>query len=168
MPSSQLVLYQPLLVGLGAVVLGLIANTLLEWFKQTISSRHRRALLRRTLHVELGISLAALKGNLEQTESPPTRGQVAFMPVREVYPAYDRSLDSLGLLTREELKSVVEAYEYLRVWPELLILMGKIERIDGKLFAHVRSDSHDVFVRSIEDRYDRVNNAMKLIQINLR
>jgi hypothetical protein len=47
-----LAVYQPLFVGLGAVVLGLIANTILEWVRLHLANAHAARALRRALAEE--------------------------------------------------------------------------------------------------------------------
>jgi len=162
---SLLTVYQPLIVGLGAVVLGLIANTILEWFRQTIAANHKRAVLRRALVAELEFALGTAKVNFRSlTDDPPLPNQFLQMPVREVYPAYERALNDLGLLSKDEISPIIDAYEYLLAWPEIILMIGKLERVEGRLFASVPAANSMIVTRAVEDRIGFLNRAIEAVK----
>lgn len=93
--SATWIVYQPLIVGLGAVVLATIGNTLLEWFRQHLTNKHRATALRRALLEELRVFQESLDLNLERTHNPYEDGSF-LIPVSERYRVYDNSIGILA------------------------------------------------------------------------
>ena len=86
------------------------------------------------------------------------------MPIRENYPAFNWSLPHIGLLTGAEVSAVFRAYDYLETWVEVVTLVGRIERIDGKLFAYVPAANWETIALAGEDRVTILQAATDLLQ----
>lgn len=168
MPTPAWTVYQPLIVGLGAVVLGLVANTLLEWFRHSLSVGHRKAGTRRALLAELRIARATAENNAENASpTDPNKSMIMLMPIREQYPAFDWAKDSLGLLSQDEIYAVFKAYDHLRSWPEIVALVGRLERVDGRLFGHVGTDHWMTISATANNHVRLLNEAIATIETHL-
>jgi len=102
---TALEIYTPVIVGLGAVVLGLLANGALEWWKSFLQRRAdirvtRQAILFEIVDLEKCAETAifSLDDNLE-------KGQVV-VNVSSFLIGYDR--EKIGRLTKDEVTSVAE------------------------------------------------------------
>ena len=156
---------QALLLGLSAVVAGLIGNTLLEWIRVAIASRHQRAMVRRALLAELEAAHETVAHNLKSLRSDPVQGDfIVRMPIRENYPAFKWSLPHIGLLTGPEISAVFKAYDYLDSWSEIITLVGRIERVDGRLFGHVPASNCETIALAAEDRVRIIKSTLDLLQ----
>jgi hypothetical protein len=124
------IIYQPLIVGLGAVVLATFGNTLLEWFRQSLSNRHAAASLRRGLTEELRFSLETARANKKRADQPEKGGSF-LIPLQEAYPLYDNNVSALGLLRPAEIAAAVNAYATLKSQIEVFAVMGRLQRIEG-------------------------------------
>ncbi len=161
MEKTALAIYQPLIVGLGAVVLGLVANTLLEWFRHALTARHQRAMTRRALIAELQIALATATHNRDNLrEKPANPTMMLQMPIREDYPAFKWAMPTLALLSAREISAVFTAYDYLNSWPEIIAVIGKLERHDGRLFAHVPVGDWETVEQAAGDRIAKTSQAI--------
>ena len=156
---------QPVVLGLGAVVLGLIGNTLLEWFRIRLASDHQKRAVRRALIAELEGAHELAKSNLDKQRSDPVPpGLFLQMPIREEYPAFRWAMPSLGLLTGPEITAVFKAYDYLHSWIEIVVCIGKLERIEGRLFAHVAAENSETIALAAEDRVRILGDTLAILR----
>src|SRR6185437_10892666 len=168
MTTPWTVLYQPLLVGLGAVVLGLIANTILEWVRQSIAEGRRARSVRRILLHELLHFQRAAEGALEKEQDPPNDDESILVPVAYEFPAYDAHLNHLGLLTPAEVGAVMEAYSYVRAIPEWLMVIAPLQRTEHMLTALVPSYRADVLFGLNRKVLKKVALATELLKRRVR
>ena len=132
-------IYQPLIVGLGAVFLGLIANTVLEWFKQHLAHANESRALRAALTAELTANLQNLSHRLHKKNviGEPDEAKTMLVPLGSHTQVYDSSIPRLGLLTSTEIASVIKAYDYLVNAPKNFAFLGKICGDDFHRWAEV-------------------------------
>lgn len=136
--ASSWALYQPIILGLGAVVLGTFGNGVLEAYKHALTNRRAADALRRALIAELAVWEESSAANAKAaTNSAP--GADLVIPVTEVHPIYEHNLDRLGLLSPAEVSAVVNAYAHLRAQIEILAIIGQLRRVEGLLQAYVPS-----------------------------
>ena len=156
---------QPVILGLSAIILGLIGNTILEWARLGLSSRHQRMAVRRALIAELEGALEAAESNYRKLEAKPVpEGLVLHMPIRETYPAFTWAMPSIGLLSGPEVTAVFKAYDYLNSWIEIIVCVGRLERIEGRLFAHVPEENSEVVMMAGKDRVEHLNEALGILR----
>ena len=144
-------LYQPLIVGLGAVVLATLGNTLLEWFRQHLSNRHASAALRRALVEELRLAKETADLNSKRSAKPEPGGSI-LVPVAERYRVYDENVSKIGLLRPDEVSAVTRAYAYLQAQTETLCVIGQFHRPGGVVLQAV-VDSKWAFVLEENNRH---------------
>jgi hypothetical protein len=162
--GTWLAIYQPLIVGLGAVVLGLIANSAFEWVKQLVSESRRARAIRRILLHELLHFQRAAAGALEKEASPPAAHESMLVPIAEHFPAYDHHLKDLGLLRLAEIGAVVEAYAYVRAIPEWLVVIAPFKRTEHLLTAVVPSDQAHVLFGINRKVLAKLETATNMLQ----
>jgi hypothetical protein len=121
-------IYQPMIVGLGAVVLGLIANTLLEWFKQRLARANDARALRAALTAELTANMQNMtdRMNIKNVIGEASKATMMMVPLGSHTQVYDASITKLGLLTSKEITSVIKAYDYMVNAPKNFAFLGKI------------------------------------------
>ncbi len=128
--------YQSLIVGLGAVVLGTIGNTILEWFKQSQAERRAATALRRALLEELRYIKRAFDGNAVKADTAADQSFV--IPIQQKFPMYEQGIDKLGLLLPSEIAAVVAAYSALQSQTDIYCLMGSVKcHESGSLIAYI-------------------------------
>jgi len=160
---------QPVVLGLGAIVLGLIGNTILEWVRLALSSRHQRMAVRRALIAELEAALESAESNYLKLEADPIpKGLVLHMPIREIYPAFTWAMPSIGLLTGPEVSAIFKAYDYLNSWVEIIVCVGRLERIEGRLFAHVTDEHSETVMMASKDRVEHLTEALNVLRLRAR
>ena len=123
-------IYQPLIVGLLAVVLGTIGNTLLEWFKHSLSDRAIATSLRKALLEELRMARDTASTNFTRTQEIE-EGSSFLIPLQEHYRIYDENIANLGKLRSDQISAVVKAYGMLQAKVETLSVMGTLQRIEN-------------------------------------
>lgn len=159
---------QPVVLGLGAIVLGLIGNTILEWVRLSLTSRHQRMAVRRALIAELEGALILAESNyLKLKQEPVPEGQILQMPIRERYPAFAWAMPSIGLLRGTEITAVFNAYDYLDSWIEIIVCVGKLERVEGRLFAHVGAENSETVMLAGQDRVEHLSAALTELRRNI-
>jgi len=136
--AAEWVIYQPLIVGLGAVVLATFGNTLLEWFRQSLSRRHASVTLRRALAEELRHAMETAKVNKIRSGDPIQDGSF-IIPLQEKYRIYDENIGSLGLLRSDEIAAVISAYAMLYAQIEVVSVMGQLQRVEGAVLQAIVS-----------------------------
>jgi hypothetical protein len=133
------VVYQPLIVGLGAVVLASLGSTAVEWFKHGMTARHAAETLRRGLIEELRLARDNANVTAEGAAEPEEGGSF-LIPVATEYPIYDANISSLGKLEPAEVSAVVRAYGMLRAQVETLAVVGTFHRNESPVL-HAVVDS---------------------------
>jgi hypothetical protein len=123
-------IYQPLIVGLGAVVLGTLGNTLIEWYKQYLTRTHAAQGLRRALAAELKQEKETADTNTLRSENLIEDGHF-IIPILERFPIYDGAIGQLGLLKPKQIEKVVYAYAMLKARVETIVVLGSLRRIEG-------------------------------------
>jgi hypothetical protein len=127
-PVQGWAIYQPLIVGLGAVVLGLIANTLLEWFKQRLVRANETRALRVALIAELTANLQNMSDRMKAKNviGKESEANMMMVPLGTHTQVYDASISKLGLLSSSEITSVIKAYDFMVNAPKNFAFLGKI------------------------------------------
>jgi len=162
--SATWIVYQPLIVGLGAVVLATIGNTLLEWFRQRLANKHRATALRRALLEELRVLQESIESNFERT-SNLSEGGSFLIPVTEGYRVYDSSIAEIGILEPAEVSAVTKAYAYLHAQRETFSVMGTFNRSEaGVLHAVVSSTYAQILSGHNRQLNDIVGAAIKQME----
>ncbi len=136
--SATWIIYQPLIVGLGAVVVATIGQTLLEWYRQNLTDSRRAATVRRAFLEELRAHRAIIAGSLtdEQRKDP---GGSFLIPIDRFYPVYDNMIQDIGFMRPEEVAAVIKAYSNLILIPKNFAVMGQIKKDDFASFALIDS-----------------------------
>jgi hypothetical protein len=129
MASEWLGSYQTLVVGLigfGGVIVTLLANAKLARAQRNEEREHERRALRAALIAELRINRTSLATSAAAKEAtPPEEKASFFIPTDPVDEAYRSFLPRMGLLTKEEVRTVMEAYLSLRSYERALLLLGE-------------------------------------------
>lgn len=161
--------YQPLIVGFSAVVLGLIANTLLEWFKASIQDAHAARVLRKALVEELRTALEAADFGAKTAREPIEAGKVFTVPIAERYPIYEANILNLGRLASAEVAAVAKAYSYLRAVPEFLIHAGQITRAQNTVLVAVVPGENKVFLAAMASSIsENIEPAVKILDARIQ
>ncbi len=137
MPNSAWVVYQPLIVGLGAVVMGTIGNTLLEWYRNYLKNVSTSTSVRYAIIEELRQARETAVANMERSEAVED-GSSLIIPLPERYPIYETNIAAIGTLRPAEISLVLRSYGMLQARVETLSAIGSLHRNEGKvLFAIV-------------------------------
>jgi hypothetical protein len=123
-------IYQPLVVGLGAVVLGTLGNTLLEWYKQHIARSNASEGLRRALAAELKLEKQTADENANAYKDTASDEWI-IVPIPEHHPIYDGAIGQLGLLKPKQIEKVVYAYASLKERFKIMAVIGSFLRVEG-------------------------------------
>lgn len=165
--TSTWVTYQPVIVGLGAVVVGTLGNTLLEWFRHHIIDKRAAAALRRSLLEELRHAKETIDVNKIRTDAPEEGGHF-IIPLQEKYRIYDHSIDKIGLLSADEIASVIGAYAMLYAQIETVSIMGRLHRVEGAvLHAVVDSKWGAVLSGQAESMSEALLKAIRALEIRV-
>ena len=108
--KTWLEIYQPVIVGLGAVVLGLFANGCLEWWRNHLSSREsvlniRKALLFDVIDIELVARNA--KNYFENAKKD------GFLPIKVPSSILSFDREKIGRLSLEEVRALAKLMGFL-------------------------------------------------------
>jgi hypothetical protein len=125
-------IYQPLIVGLGAVVVGTLGNTLIEWYKQHLTRTHAARGLRRALAAELKLEKETADEATSRYGNPEEGGSF-IIPIQERHSIYDGAVGQLGLLQPKQIEAVVYAYAMLKARVETIVVIGGLHRIEGTI-----------------------------------
>lgn len=123
-------IYQPLIIGLGAVVLATVGNTLLEWFKQSLADRSLAQSVRKALIEELRMASETASVNFNRT-SEVEEGGSFIIPIQERFHFYEENISNIGKLRSDQISAVVKAYGILYSKVETLSVIGSIHRIEN-------------------------------------
>ena len=119
--------YQPLIIGLGAVILGLIANTLLEWSKRRMDRKGDAKRLRAALLGEMRVNRNGLDNRIaNRNEAGHDLSGALLIPINNHVHIYNASILKIGVLNTKEIYSVITCYEFLINAPKNLGFLGKI------------------------------------------
>lgn len=128
-----------MLIAFGVVVLTTLGNTVLEWFRQSLSNRHASVTLRRALVEELRQAKETAELNIDRSGNPEPGGSF-LIPVSEGHRIYDANIGNLGKLKPAEVSAVVRAYGMLQAQVETLAAIGTFHRTEGPVL-HAIVDS---------------------------
>lgn len=126
--TSPLTAYIPLIVGLGAVILGVAGNVGLEWIKQGLSKRHARQLVRACLMTELRTELEEIRGSIDQLNALQPSDKGIVFGFSQSWDFYDLHKSQLGLLNPEEASLVLQAYYRLRMFADFSTTQWKVTK----------------------------------------
>jgi hypothetical protein len=158
--------YQPVIIGLGAVVVGTLGNTLLEWFRHYVTDKRAASALRRSLLEELKHSKETVDLNKIRADEPDEGGQF-IIPLQEKYRIYDQSIDKIGLLGADEIASVIGAYAMLYAQIETVSIMGKLYRVEGAVLqAVVDSKWAKVLSGQAENMSEALQKAIRTLEMH--
>jgi hypothetical protein len=165
--ASTWVTYQPVIVGLGAVVVGTLGNTLLEWFRHYVTDKRAAAALRRSLLEELRHSKEIIDLNKIRVDEPEDGGHF-IIPLQEKYRIYDQSIDKIGLLSADEIASVIGAYAMLYAQVETVSIMGKLHRVEGAVLqAVVETKWAKVLSGQAENMSEALQKAIRTLEMRI-
>lgn len=151
--------YQPLIVGLGAVVLATLGNTAIEWFKQSHGERRAATALRRALLEELRYIGRTFEGNAVKASGSPDQSFV--IPIQQKFPVYELGLDRLGLLRPSEIAAVVAAYSALQSQTEIYCLMGQVKcHESGAVIAYIDGQWGSILAGQAKNMGEVVSKAI--------
>ena len=161
---STWTIYQPLIVGLGAVVLATVGNTLLEWFKQSISDKSLANSLRKALIEELRMASETASVNFTRT-SKVEQGGSFIIPIQERYHFYEANISNIGKLRSDQISAVVKAYGILYSKIETLSVIGSIHRIENcVLQAVVDGKWGDILAEQNSGMVADLNEAIRVLE----
>ena len=155
-------IYQPLIVGFGAVFLGLFANSILEWFKQFLTRKNESRALRTALIAELSSNAASLHDRFKNKNEFGKRSAatVLAIPLGCNTQVYDNSIPNLGLLTEKEISSVIKSYDFLINAPKNLALLGELQGDEFYRWAKISIQFESVLRRMDEDAIKLIETAI--------
>jgi hypothetical protein len=166
--STSWTVYQPLMVGLGAVTIATIGNTFLEWWKQQLSDDRTGRLVRKALIQELRAAKRTAEGGIESCNLELGSDEGFMIPIAEHYPIYEQFLKDLGCLEDREIGPVVDAYAHLKAIPEWLVFTGRFIRVESWLHVHVER-AHVTTVGGINAKVLRkVDDALSALESPVR
>lgn len=129
-------IYQPLIVGLGAVVVATLGNTLLEWYRQHLRHMKEAQILRCAFLQELRTQRAMIANSMSPDQREEKKG--GFMiPLDAFMPVYDNMIGKIGVLEPAEVSGILEAYSYLLLVPKNLALLGQLRRDEYSSWMYV-------------------------------
>jgi hypothetical protein len=158
MPSCLLPEYQTLIVGalgFAGVIATLFTNAWLSRKQHTRQVDQERTALKAALSAELSIIRDAFLDRIKMVaEAPET--QSMLVPLDTMTEVYGRTVDKLGLFSRDQVNLVLRAYILIRQMPDRLrFFQGPEEtppagylRISSKHVGHVRQ-MHENFLVDI-------------------
>lgn len=134
--STFAIVYQPLIVGLGAVVLATAGNTALEWYRQNLQDRRQAGAVRRAFAEELRAHRRMFAAAMSDEQRAELEGSF-MVPIDRFQPVYDNMIGKIGLLAPDEAGAVLKAYSYIILSPKNLFLIGRVHRDDFASFIEV-------------------------------
>lgn len=158
------VAWQPLIAALAAVAAALIANTILEWVRQSLSHRHKAQVVRRALLSELRLIRETARGNMEPV-SAPQPGQMAMVPLIKSYPLFDSVVGDIGYLTIKEATLVYTAYSFFYDIPRRLHIVGAPQPLMESVALPFAA--HSIFVGLCKGIDHRAHDAIIAIEKHL-
>ena len=137
MPNSATwLIYQPLIVGLGAVILASLGNTALEWYRHHLQETREARTLRRAFLQELQTQRRMFARAMTRDQKDETDGTF-MVPVDRFLPVYDQLIGKIGVLEPAEVGAVLEAYAFIELSPKNLGLIGQVHKNEFATFINV-------------------------------
>ncbi|WP_370178053.1 hypothetical protein [Alteriqipengyuania sp.] len=161
---TALEIYQPLIVGLGAVVIGFLFNTWLEWWRSTRERKQSVRDFRRALTFDLEAMRNFLRGAIEMAKNAETFPTSVF--IRK--PIFLRSCDprDLGRLSQKEvlglsyILSTVEGMEGSK---------SPSDDIDSMFMLTLHDQKYrDTMLGILESVHDRSAEVLALLDVDGR
>ena len=157
--QASWIVYQPLIVGLGAVVVATIGNTLLEWFRHTIRQRREAQTVRVAVAEELRVHREMYKNSISQDQRNEDSGHF-LIPIDRFMPVYDALIGKLGLLRPQEAKVVLRAYSNIILIPKNLRIMGRVHSDNFASFVEVPVIYKHVLINMNERLVEVIDEAL--------
>ena len=155
-------IYQPLIVGLGAVVIATLGNTLLEWYRHHLRHSRETATLRSAFLQELRTQRAMVTNSLNKDQREEKEGAFVI-PVDDFMPVYHHMIGRIGVLEPDEVSSVLEAYSYLILAPKNLGLIGHLRKDEFSSFMVVGVE-HVASLLALNEKLAAVlDNAIRVL-----
>lgn len=159
--------YQPLIVGLGAVILGLIANTLLEWSKRRMDRKGDAKGLRAALLGELQANRQGLDDRIENSnKSEHDSSGTLLIPINNHVHIYNENISKLGILNPNEILSVIKCYDFLIGTPKNFGFLGKICGDDYNRWLEVDSKFKNLVIQMDVDSIAHLDEAIATLSDN--
>lgn len=158
------IVYQPLIVGLGAVVLGLLANSALEWFKQHLAQRNDARALRAALIAELTANLESLRDRLPERHERPSPTSMLMVPLNSHTKVYDTAVNRLGLLTEIQITQVIMCYDFLVNGPRNFSMNGEIRGTIEYPWVEVGPEYKPVITGMDQHCIELINSAISALR----
>lgn len=128
--SSIWTIYQPLIVGLGAVILATLGNVLLEWYREHLARKREAITIRRALIEELRAHREMFADSVSEEQRKNPGGGQLLIPIHDFTPIFDKLVDRIGALEADEISAIFGAYTHLKLSPKNLAVIGKVEQTD--------------------------------------
>ena len=151
-------IYQPLIVGLRAVILATLGNSFVEWLRHRLADKRDALVLRRSLIEELRLAKETADINKVRADAPEEGGSF-IIPIQDRYPIYEASIQKLGLLDPDEIERVIAAYAYLNSEAEVVSVLGTIHRIEGTVLQGIIDSK---YAAVLSKRSEDVSNKLSL------
>ncbi|MGA9580939.1 MAG: hypothetical protein WBR13_03085 [Allosphingosinicella sp.] len=164
--SATWLVYQPIIVGLGAVVVATIGQTLLEWYRQRSTHSRRAATVRRAFAEELRVDRSFIEGAISEDQKNESGGSF-LIPLDKHFPVYDNMIGDVGYLEPDEVAAVIKAYSNLLLIPKNFALMGQIKQDAFASFAIVDSKYIDVLISMNQGLLEVVDEAIVILDPRL-
>lgn len=160
MEAQGWLIYQPLIVGLGAVVIAAIGNTLVEWVRHILAERKEAIVLRRSLLLELGLVALYVKGAVKSLVNSGD-GKISFP---KQFPTLDLAMPSLGRLPHQEGHIVSRAYGNLLMLME--VLQVREPDYEGPTFRviTIKPDDRESVGKIADKTNDLIQKAIKTLE----
>lgn len=160
--ASTWTIYQPLIVGLGAVVLATFGNTLLEWFRQSLQDRREARVVRRAFSEELRAHRRNLSEAFPDTK-PVSPDENLVVPFDRFLPVYDNLIGKIGILRPGEVAALLNAYSYIILVPKNLLLIGRAHRDEQGTFVEVPGKYAFVLRSHYKEQVRVIDEALKAL-----
>lgn len=157
--KAAIEIYTPVIVGLGAVVLGFFANGLLEWLRSYINRRASRSDLRKGLYFDIAATKGAVAGAIKTLES--ANGDAVIF-LRE--PSLLTSVEpkELGLLSEEEILSLSTL---ISLYETHLALRQDDSKSGGKSFTiRIFDQNRQTFIAILKGTLTNFDDAMSKLR----
>ncbi|EJG0692384.1 hypothetical protein C4G81_RS22445 [Vibrio parahaemolyticus] len=129
------------LIGFAGVMATIRANNNQQRAQLIEEKRHERRALRRALIEELRLISEAYMSNMQDL-SESTNYPIAYIPSTPHIQAFNQSVPKFGLLTTNEIKKTMRAYQLIQELPDKLRLFQTMdESVHKENFIAIDSDS---------------------------
>lgn len=163
MQNAGWLIYQPLLVGLGAVVLASIGNTLVEWCRQSWQHERRARVLRTAFAEELRAQRRYFDNAMSKEQREETTGSF-LIPTDNFTPALDHMIGDIGFLRPREVASIIKAYSQILLAPKNLALLGTRHKDEYSGWIEVPVQYRDVLISMNEGIVEAIDEALAILE----